>query len=125
MRPSFAQTLLFALTAPCTYLLGNHPPFVSQIADVTLDEDAQSSLIGETPVVSFIAGSTNQGFEDGLGDAAKFWEPSGIAFDKSGNIYVADFNNNRIRKITPTGQVSTFAGSGHGSEICQKVVDEV
>ncbi len=63
-------------------------------------------------VVSTLAGSGNPGFADGAGVAAMFNYPMSIAVDSSGNVYVADRDNNRIRKITPAGFVSTLAGSG-------------
>jgi sugar lactone lactonase YvrE len=47
---------------------------------------------------------------DGIGTEARFNNPGGIVIDKSGNLYVADSNNSTIRKITPFGIVSTFAG---------------
>ncbi len=69
--------------------------------------------ITPTGVVSTVAGST-QGFADGTNVTAMFNTPSGVAIDASGNLYVADSNNQKIRKITPTGLVSTFAGSFQG-----------
>jgi len=63
-------------------------------------------------VVSTLAGSAGQcGSTDGTGAAAGFCNPSGVAVDGSGNIYVADLYNYTIRKITPAGVVSTLAGS--------------
>lgn len=62
--------------------------------------------------VSTIAGNGNPGYVNGIGTEAQFMSPNGITVDKSGNLYVADWFNNRIRKITPAGAVSTMAGSG-------------
>jgi sugar lactone lactonase YvrE len=62
--------------------------------------------------VSTYAGSGEKGFADGQDSFAKFNGPERIALDVRGNLYVTDFYNYRIRKITPQGIVSTFAGSG-------------
>ncbi|HXP51088.1 MAG TPA: hypothetical protein VN922_14115, partial [Bacteroidia bacterium] len=62
--------------------------------------------------VTTLAGSTTSGQADGIGTVAGFYEPTGIACDGNGNLYVADQNNNEIRKVViATGVVTTFAGS--------------
>jgi sugar lactone lactonase YvrE len=60
-----------------------------------------------------VAGST-QGFTDGNAAAARFNIVSGVVKDASGNLFVCDRDNHRIRKITPEGVVSTFAGGTLG-----------
>lgn len=62
-------------------------------------------------VLSTLAGGKGPGSEDGVGQAAKFYEPHGVAVDTSGNVYVADYFMSTIRKITPAGSVTTLAGS--------------
>lgn len=57
-------------------------------------------------------GKHNEGHKDGKGAAASFSHPCGIAVDRKGTVYVADAGNNKIRKITPDGAVSTLAGTG-------------
>ncbi|MFP5389968.1 MAG: SMP-30/gluconolactonase/LRE family protein [Gammaproteobacteria bacterium] len=62
-------------------------------------------------VVSTLAGAPGEsGYADGAGAKARFNGPNNLALDKAGNVYVADYGNHSIRKITPDGVVSTFAG---------------
>lgn len=65
---------------------------------------------GESPVI-FAGGYETPGFQDGEGIDARFRGPSGITIDSMDNLYVADTINYCIRRITPEGLVTTFAGS--------------
>ena len=65
--------------------------------------------------VTTVAGNGNGGSGDGQGTNASFKMASGIAVDASTNLYVADSGNNVIRKITPSGLVSTLSAPGGGS----------
>jgi hypothetical protein len=57
--------------------------------------------ISPSGVVSTLAGSGVQGWADGVGTQASFFTPMNLAVDRDGNIYVSDFHDHRIRKITP------------------------
>jgi len=68
--------------------------------------------ISEDGVVTTIAGRRENSFIPGKDSSARFDNPSGIAVDLNGNLYVADWANNLIRKISPGGKVTNLAGSG-------------
>ncbi|HEY4248974.1 MAG TPA: hypothetical protein VGM64_19270, partial [Lacunisphaera sp.] len=60
--------------------------------------------------VTTLAGAVYDASVDGTGISARFSSPNGTAVDGAGNIYVADSGNHTVRKITPTGVVTTLAG---------------
>jgi sugar lactone lactonase YvrE len=83
------------------------------VADATFDTIRKVSATDNT--VSTFAGTPRKyGFTDGAGTVALFNNPTGLAIDADGNLYVADTGNFTIRKITSAGVVSTLAGS-HGN----------
>jgi len=59
-----------------------------------------------------LAGTGAAGSVDANGTAASFDHPLGVAVDKAGNVFVADTNNHKIRKISSSREVTTFAGTG-------------
>jgi hypothetical protein len=62
----------------------------------------------------FVGNEQQSGMVDATGEQARFYQPWGLVLGLDGNIYVADFDNHRIRKVTPQGVVTTLAGNGNG-----------
>lgn len=108
--------VLGSLDGPLAVATFNYPSSVVEDSQGNLFVCDQSNhkirKIDTSGNVTTFAGTGAGGFTDGAGTVARFYYPDEIAIDTSDNIYVADFYNNRIRKITPTGIVSTVAGSG-------------
>jgi len=92
-------------------LIIKHDNIEYRITNGTMPELVAGSS-GNTGIVTTLAGSGSYSFADGTGTAASFNGPRGVAVDSSGNVYVADTSNSRIRKITSAGVVTTLAGSG-------------
>ena len=100
---------------PAASALFNEPSGVLLAADgavLVLDSNnGRIRRISPQGVVSTLAGGGPGRFADGAGAAAAFNEPRGFAQDAAGNLYVADYQNQMIRKVTPAGVVSSFAGA--------------
>ncbi|MGH2607634.1 MAG: hypothetical protein ACRDHF_00980 [Tepidiformaceae bacterium] len=122
LSPAKIVVSLVALTgvAGTAYLFTTTGP----LSDEDPQDPAESSQDTVTPVpagsarVATIAGvpsvpdAASQHFEDGPAASARFDGPTGVAIGPDGTLYVADFENRKIRKISPTGTVTTLAGSG-------------
>ncbi len=63
-------------------------------------------------IMSTVAGSDTGAGDNGPALNALLFQPSGLAFDSSGNLYIADTLNNRIRRVSPDGNIITVAGNG-------------
>jgi gliding motility-associated-like protein len=101
------------------------PPTFSQPTGIVIDAagdfyitDAGNHKIRKIDAagnVTDFAGSGTAGVTDGVGAAAEFDTPQGIAIDAAGNLYVADSKAGLIRKITPAGVVTTIAGTAYST----------
>lgn len=87
----------------------DHTPYSPNI-----QAEVSFTVVPAAGAVQTLAGSSSPGFVDGPANAARFNNPTGLAADSGGSIYVADTGNSRVRRVAPDGTVTTVAGSGAG-----------
>jgi hypothetical protein len=87
---------------------------IDKAGNIYIAEQVNNLIRKITPagIVSTFAGNGSSNSVNGTGTAASFYFPSGLTIDTAGNLYVAEQGFGLIRKITPQGVVSTFAGGG-------------
>jgi sugar lactone lactonase YvrE len=110
---SGSATASLTVTNATTAMSGNQFQCVISLSGGVVTTSTPSVLVVDSPlVISTLAGTAGTtGRGNGNGAGATFAYPSGVACDSSGNIYVADFNNNEIREVSPVGAVTTPYGS--------------
>lgn len=75
-----------------------------------------TTKISKAQIITTYAGTTaGYSGDGGPATASELNLPDGVVFDNAGNLYIADWNNYRVRKVTPAGTISTIAGNGTGS----------
>jgi len=105
---------------PATVSMLNNPRGVATDAagNVYIADQANQRIrkINIAGIISTIAGSASSGFSGDNGPAtlAALQNPYSVAIDASGNIYIADVDNERIRMVDASGIITTFAGTGTG-----------
>ena len=70
--------------------------------------------VSPSGIITTVAGNGTGGYsgDNGPATSAELYDPSGVALDASGNLYIADYGNDRIRKVSPSGIITTVAGNG-------------
>jgi len=89
----------------------------TQLADIYIADSHNNQIRrvdGVSGTVSSVAGTGVSGFsgDGGLATAARLASPSAVVVDRNGNLYIADQNNNRVRRVSSRGTITTVAGNG-------------
>ncbi len=105
-RPFFLTITFCILFSACSY-------FPIPQGTIPASTAAQRMLQGSSEkIVSIVAGSGHRGLQNGPASLARFAWPTGIAINRNGDQFIADYDNHVIRKIDRFGWVTTFAGQG-------------
>ncbi len=99
---------------PAAQALFSGPAAVAVASNTVYIADSRNHAIRALrggQVTTIAGGAAEPGYADGRGRAARLSSPAGIAVGPSGSIFVADTGNHRIRRISPDGVVSTYAGA--------------
>jgi trimeric autotransporter adhesin len=99
---------------------GNMRPFVGAVAVdqsgnmFIADGDSQVWKVSPSGTATVFAGNGTRGYsgDNGAATSAQLSSPWGVGVDSSGSVYIADYTNQRIRKVSPSGIISTVAGNG-------------
>jgi sugar lactone lactonase YvrE len=103
------QAIAAQLTGPLALIFDNS-------GNLYFTDEERIRKISSSGIITTIAGIGSVGFsgDGGTATLAQLYNPNGIVLDRSGNIYITDLGNNRIRKISSAGIITTFAGNGYG-----------
>jgi sugar lactone lactonase YvrE len=89
---------------------------VDAAGDLFIADTLNNRVRKVTPggVISTVAGNATEGFsgDGGPATSAQLYNPHGVTVDTAGNLFIADYNNHRVRKVTPAGVINTVAGNG-------------
>jgi hypothetical protein len=104
--------------ATAAELYGPSGVATDRAGNIYIDDYSNNCIrkINTSGIISTFAGNGTPGFsgDGGSATAAELSYPIGVATDGAGNVYIADYNNQRIRKVNTSGIISTFAGNGTG-----------
>ncbi len=105
-------------TSARIFAIGAHPGLAVDNSGNLYISDSENNVIRKVDtggIITTVAGNGTSGFSGDGGKAtqAQLFQPAGIVVDASGNLYIADNDNNRVRKVSSAGIITTVAGNGH------------